>query len=188
MLYRASKSPRRQEILAARTVPFKKVKSTYHEKPKKVHPRKLVLEHAEGKARKAVVPKNARWVLGADTLVYGFGEIFGKPKSEKHAFQMLWKLNGRTHWVYTGVALLDRKTGRIRTAVDKTSVVFKKWPLKKILHYATKLPVLDKAGAYGIQLKPKIVRKIRGSYSNVVGLPKERLFSLLKGSGFWSNS
>lgn len=180
ILYLASASPRRKEILEAMKLPFKIVRSKYSEKPRKISPQKLVLEHAVGKALKAVVPKTARWILGADTTVYGFGKIFGKPRSEKEAFEMLSRLNGRTHAVYTGIALLDRSNGKILTAIGKTKVVFKKWPPEKIRKYIETVPVLDKAGAYGIQLKPKIVKKIEGSYTNVVGLPKEKLLSLMK--------
>lgn len=188
ILYLASASPRRQEILARLKVPFKTVKSAYHEKPsQKIHPRKLVMDHAAGKALLGKVPKNARWVLGADTEVYGSGRIFGKPKSEADAFKMLSLLNGRPHWVYTGVALLDRQTGKIRKQADKTRVTFKKWPPEKLRAYIRHAQVLDKAGAYGIQMKPKIVKKIKGSYSNVVGLPGKLVLKLLRSAGFWSN-
>ncbi len=187
ILYLASASPRRKEILSRLKLRFKVVKSSYREIPSKTAVRALILKHAKGKAENAAVPDKARWVLGADTEVYGFGKIFGKPRSEKDAFRMLTLLNGKSHLVYTGIALLDRETGKILTAVEKTRVYFKKWTPKKIQAYIHKAQVMDKAGAYGIQMKPKIVRKIKGSYSNVVGLPKEKLAKLLKRSLYQSS-
>ncbi len=174
LLYLASASPRRREILRKMKIPFRVVKSRYREEHhSQLLPRKLVLRHAAGKARRAIVPQAAQWVLGADTIVYVGGKILGKPKTEKDAFEMLLLLSGRAHEVYTGVALWDRKRQKITKAVSKTRVYIKGLSKKEIKGYIRKVNSLDKAGAYAIQMRPRIVKKIKGSYSNVIGLPEE---------------
>lgn len=181
LLYLASASPRRREILKKMRIPFRVVKSRYHEAHySHLHPRALVLQHAAGKARQAIVPARAQFVLGADTLVYCRKKILGKPKTEKEAFEMLSLISGKAHDVYTGVALWNRKTDRIRKMVLKTRVFVKRLSEKEIRAYIPKVNSLDKAGAYAIQMKPKIVAKIKGSYSNVIGLPEEAVRKLLK--------
>lgn len=184
-LYLASASPRRREILKIMRIPFKKVKSSYREKMiPGISPVKLVLEHAVGKARKAMLPESARWVLGADTIVCGYGKILGKPRSEKEAFKMLSNLCGRTHAVYTGAAVLDRRTGKIAKGHEKTSVLMNRFSAAEIRAYIKKVDSLDKAGGYAIQIKPFIVKKIKGSYSNVVGLPDALVLRLLRSLRF----
>ena len=181
IIYLASASPRRHEILKRMKVRFRVVKSTYHEEHHShLHPRVLVLRHAAGKARQAIVPVTGQFVLGADTLVYCRGKILGKPKTGKEAFDMLSLISGKQHEVYTGVALWDRKTGKIKKAVSRTRVFVKTLSEKEIRLYIQKVNSLDKAGAYAIQMKPGIVKKIEGSYSNVVGLPEEVVRKLLK--------
>ncbi len=184
-LYLASASPRRKEILLKLKIPFKVVRSSYSEESgREKNPKKLALTHAIGKAAKAKIPKTARWVLGADTVVYAAGKILGKPRDEKHAFEMLSILSGKTHHVYTAIVLLDGETRMAYPAVEETKVTFKKLSEKQIWNYIRRAHILDKAGSYGIQLKPKVVKKIRGSYTNVVGLPAEALVKLLRRSGF----
>ena len=181
LLYLASASPRRREILKKMKVPFRVVRSAYHEEHHShLHPRTLVLRHAGGKAKKAIVPAPGQFILGADTLVYCRKRILGKPRTEKEAAQMLSLLSGKAHEVYTGVALWDRQSGKIKTAVSKTKVYVKKLSEKEILAYIPKINSLDKAGAYAIQMRPKIVTKIQGSYSNVMGLPEKVVRRLLK--------
>lgn len=184
-LFLASASPRRKEILQALKIPFKVVASSYREKEKpEKNPQKLALSHALGKAAYAKVPRSARWVLGADTVVYASRKILGKPRDEKHAAEMLSFLSGKKHSVYTAVALLDGKTRKAYPVVEETKVYFKKLSSRQIQNYIHCAHVLDKAGAYGIQLRPKVVKKISGSYTNVVGLPKEALLKLLRLAGF----
>lgn len=181
LLYLASASPRRREILKKMGVPFRVVKSRYHEKHRfRLSPAALVLLHAQGKAREAVLPKAARFVLGADTLVYARKKILGKPKTEKEAMRMIALISGKAHAVYTGVALWDRKTRRVEKAFLKTKVYVKKISEKEAQAYIRKVNSLDKAGAYAIQKKPQIVTKIKGSRSNVVGLPEELVRKLMR--------
>ena len=179
-IYLASQSPRRKEILKEMGIPFRVVKSSYQEKMSRVAPQKLVIEHAVGKAKKAKVTAKQGLVLGSDTLVYCRGKILGKPKNLAGAHEMLRRISGKAHAVYTGVALRDLRTGRILKGYVRTQVFVRKLSQDQIENYCRRVPNLDKAGAYAIQMKPKIVRKIAGSYSNVVGLPKELLRKLLR--------
>ena len=180
LIYLASQSPRRKEILKAMEIPFRVVKSSYHEKFVRKAPRRLVMDHAIGKAKKAKTPAKTGWVLGADTIVYCKGKVLGKPKTIPEAHKMLRRISGRVHEVYTGMALCDLKTGRLLSGCEKTKVFIKKLSAAQIQNYCRKVPPLDKAGAYAIQMRPKIVRKIQGSYSNVVGLPKRLLRKMIR--------
>ncbi len=174
ILYLASKSARRREILKSLRIPFRVVASGYRERmDSRLSARELVLRHAEGKARRAVVSKRVRFVLGADTIVWCQGRALGKPKTYREAFRMLSRLSGRWHEVYTGVAFWDRARNRMRLVSVKTRVLFSKLSAEAIRQYMQKVYPLDKAGAYAIQESPKAVRRIQGSYTNVVGLPAE---------------
>jgi len=115
-------------------------------------------------------------VLGADTLVHVDNVLFGKPPSLAEAYQMLEELQGRTHYVVTAICLLHWRVRRQRIFTDSTAVTFRPLDAVLIRKYLTKVDPLDKAGAYAIQEQGEIlVEKISGSYSNVVGLPVERL-------------
>jgi septum formation protein len=117
-------------------------------------------------------------VLGADTLVYldHDGKLFGKPKNRKEAERMLGELQGRVHAVITGVCLLHLRSHRQSIFADWTDVRFYPLNAKQIKQYLTLINPLDKAGAYAIQEHgERIVAEISGSFSNVVGLPMERL-------------
>lgn len=147
---------------------------------KDVTPPKLVLMHAVGKVKKAAVPAVARWVLGADTAVVYRKHILGKPRNIQEARRMLAMLQGRFHFVYTGVALHDRKSGEWKTSVVKTRVRIRKMTACAIENYLNRIDPFDKAGAYGIQESPRIVEMIEGSYTNVVGLPMEVIKSFVE--------
>lgn len=179
MIYLASQSPRRKEILKKMGFRFRVAGSSYHEKHKKRAPSKLVLEHAVGKALGASVKVSKGLVVGADTLVYARGKVLGKPKTQAQAVAMLKLISGRAHSVYTGVAVRDLASGKMKTGFCKTKVFVKKLSPKEMVSYIKKVNSYDKAGAYAIQMKPKIVTKIQGSYSNVVGLPEELLKNML---------
>ena len=179
-IYLASQSPRRKIILKEMQIVFRVVSSNYHEKNVTgLSPKQLVMEHALGKAKQAVVPKSARFILAADTLVDCRGKILGKPKTKKEAFRMLQRISGSMHRVYTGVVLWDRESNRWFKKVDCTKVYIKKISHAEILNYMKNVYPFDKAGAYAIQEGPKIVTKIEGSYSNVMGLPKEVIKKML---------
>lgn len=115
-------------------------------------------------------------VLGADTLVALDTVLFGKPATLEEAHQMLEQLQGRTHQVVTGICLLHLRAHRQVVFAETTDVSFRSLSGAAIRRYLRQVNPLDKAGAYAIQEKGDlIVEKIAGSYTNVMGLPVERL-------------
>jgi septum formation protein len=157
------------------------IKSGYEERHESCScPRELVLKHACGKLAEARVPKNARWVVAADTVVALDGRVYGKPSNLKQAVRMLSKLAGRTHEVYTGWAMLDALTGRRTRRVVRSRVTLRALSVPQIRTYFKKMNPLDKAGAYAIQSKPSVVESIQGSYSNVMGFPMEDFEKTIK--------
>ena len=181
MIYLASQSPRRKEILQDLGVSFRVIRSSYHEKKiPGISAEELVLRHAWGKAVQARIPNKKRWVLGADTIVSCKDTVLGKPKSMKDAFRMIQMLSGKSHEVYTGLVLLQPSSGKAYSGVAVTKVHFKRLKQQDIQKYFQTMNPLDKAGAYAIQEGAGIVEKIEGSYTNVVGLPVELLKLILK--------
>lgn len=180
-LYLASQSSRRREILEKMGIAFNVVSSRYRERwCRKSFPEDLCIRHALGKVQKAVLPPGARFVLGGDTIVWHEGHGLGKPRTRSEALHMVRRLAGKQHVVYTGLVLHDRKTGHTLQGYAKTDVWIKKLSEVAIQDYVNTIHPYDKAGAYAIQMRPKIVRRIRGSYSNVVGFPKELFQKMLK--------
>ena len=115
-------------------------------------------------------------MLAADTLVHQDTALFGKPASLEQAYEMLGQLQGRTHNVVTAICMLHLREHRQRIFVETTEVTFRPLDAVKIRRYLTRVNPLDKAGAYAIQEEGDlIIEKIAGSYTNVVGLPIERL-------------
>ena len=139
-------------------------------------PLELCQLNAHRKAR-AVAKKNPdAVVLGADTLVFMDNEILGKPRNLADARRMLKKLQGRTHQVVTGVSLIHLRAHRESTFAVSTDVLFRSLTDATIEDYLATVNTLDKAGAYAIQQSGEwLVSEISGSFSNVVGLPLERL-------------
>lgn len=115
-------------------------------------------------------------VVGVDTLVTLGPKIFGKPKDQNEARRILQELQGKTHHVFTGVCLIHLREHRQHIFCDRTEVTFRSLGPEQIEHYLSRVNPLDKAGAYAIQEHgDDIVRSIAGSFSNVVGLPMEKL-------------
>ena len=124
-------------------------------------------------------------IIGADTIVVINGEIIGKPVDEVDAVNMLKKILGKVHEVYTGICIYDAKNDKILSAVEKTLVSMIEWSEEKIVSYIEAESVLDKAGAYAIQGKgAAMIDKIEGCYYNVMGLPLSRLVSMLSKLGY----
>ena len=123
-------------------------------------------------------------VIGADTIVVLEGKVLGKPVDEEDAKTMLASLSGRTHQVYTGVALFYVKKGTVEkreTFHECTDVTMVSMSEQEIADYVASGDPLDKAGAYGIQGKfAAYIKGIEGDYNNVVGLPVARLVHELK--------
>ncbi|OGH58515.1 MAG: septum formation protein Maf [Candidatus Lindowbacteria bacterium RIFCSPLOWO2_12_FULL_62_27] len=176
MIFLASTSPRRRHLLWKMNIPVRVVPTRYRERPGRPgRPAATAMRHARGKAEGAVVPRRAGLVLGVDTLIYFRKRIFGKPRSRAHAFRMLKSFSGRSHDVYSAIALVDLKTRRTSVRWTKTRVTFNRLDDKTIGRYLARVNPLDKAGGYAIQHGQELIRDIRGSYTNVMGLPAELL-------------
>ena len=172
-----SKSPRRQELLSLMGIEFKVVTKDVDESyADGLSPDEVAKYIAEKKAHAFDDELNDEILITADTIVSVDGEILGKPTDEADAKRMLQKLSGKTHQVYTGVALLHNH--QITSFVDKTDVVFRTMTNEEIDYYINEYKPYDKAGAYGIQewIGLTCVTSINGSYTNVMGLPTEKLF------------
>jgi septum formation protein len=136
--------------------------------------RNLCRRNAAAKAEAVAARFPKATVLGADTLVHLGDECFGKPSSLAEARVMLRRLSGRTHQVTTACALVCG--GRKKVFSVTTRVTFRELSARQINAYLRAVPVLDKAGAYAVQEKGEwIVEALHGSFTNVVGLPVERL-------------
>ena len=186
----ASGSPRRKELLAKTGVKFSVFVSGGEEKADTKDPAETVEKLSRDKAsavRKMIQnEKEPQLIIGADTVVAYDGQILGKPSDKEDAFQMLWKLQGETHQVYTGVTLLLKKedTWQAHTFNEKTDVQFYPVSREELLAYIETGEPMDKAGSYGIQGEFGIyVKGICGDYNNVVGLPVGRLVHELKKLG-----
>lgn len=132
------------------------------------------------KARKVGKSVDKGIIIGADTIVVIDGDILGKPENEAVARNMLKKLSGNTHEVFTGFALLDRPSDHIITGYDRTFVTFKELSQDEIELYIKTGNPMDKAGAYGIQdISAIFVKRIEGCFYNVVGLPLSRFYDTL---------
>jgi septum formation protein len=169
----ASASPRRAELLASAGIAFKVVPGDIDETPLPGEdPVAHVLRLAGEKAREVASRIEARFFIGADTIVLCDSEIMGKPRDAEDAKRMLKKLSGRSHQVITGYAVIDRKTGRNKSKTVSTDVVFKELTDEEVDAYVLTGCPMDKAGAYAIQGGAAyMVERIDGSYTNVVGLP-----------------
>ncbi len=123
-------------------------------------------------------------IIGADTIVFFENKLIGKPKNAEDAKKMLKGFSGKWHSVYTGIALVETNTKKQIVDFEKTKVKFKKLSEKEITDYIATREPRDMAGAYAIQGKGKfLIEKIEGSYTNIVGLPMEKLCARLKEAG-----
>jgi len=181
----ASNSPRRSELLRQTGIEFRVIPSDAFElHHDQLTAREISQINAYRKARSVAKRFPDALVLGADTVVNVDAEIFGKPANLEQAYEMIEKLQGRTHTVVTGVCLLHLRSHRQRILSDSTSVTFRQLDAVKIRKYLTQVNPLDKAGAYAIQEHGQdLVERISGSHSNVVGLPMEKLSIELRSWG-----
>ena len=173
----ASASPRRSELLGQLNVPFQVLPGNAVEVAHDhLSPQEVCQLNAHRKARAVAKKIPDALVLGADTLVFLDSTILGKPADLAGARAMLAKLEGRTHQVVTGVSLVHLRAHRERIFAVSTEVSFRSLTGAEIDYYLARINPLDKAGGYAIQDHGElIVSEISGSYSNVVGLPLERL-------------
>lgn len=180
----ASASPRRVELLRSLRLQFDVLPTGADERdehPSSFHD--LAIHNARVKAHDVAPEHPDALVLGADTIVVLGNEVFGKPRDLNDARRMLRSLSGRSHVVITGVCLTCRAANREQSFAVETRVHFRPLAETDIEQYIAAVHVLDKAGAYAIQEGPTIVASIDGSYSNVIGLPLERLTTELREFG-----
>lgn len=176
----ASKSPRRQELLRLMDLDFRIVLKEVDESyPDNLTPEEIAVYIAEKKATAFDEIVSEEVVLTADTIVSIDGHILGKPETEDHAVEMLQMLSGKTHQVITGVCLFYKH--KYHSFYDVSDVTFRTLTDAEITNYVTKYKPMDKAGSYGIQEWVGVtgIVKINGSYTNVVGLPTEKLYQAL---------
>lgn len=182
----ASSSPRRRELLKQLGLDFNTLPCRIEEtSPPGLHPRELVETLAAGKARAVAALLDDGIVIGADTVVVLGRKVLGKPAGAGDAVEMLRQLQGRSHEVYTGVALVDAGCGKILIDHARTRVFFKPLGEPEILKYVSTGEPLDKAGAYAVQgLAAMFVSRLEGCYTNVVGLPLAKLSDMLGEFGY----
>jgi len=197
MIYLASKSPRRTELLQQIGVEHQILdidvdEKINHSNSPQDNVRALsVLKCQEG-VRKIISERKSSFpVLAADTIVVLGDEIFGKPLEESDAISMLLKLSGKTHLVMTAVTIgiMTEEEAKFNTISVSSKVEFSKLTVSDCKEYCDTGEPFDKAGGYGIQgFGSAFIRKINGSYSNIVGLPIHEVVQLLKELGipYWS--
>ena len=181
----ASASPRRRELLGELGLPFEVVVAEVVEhEESSTDPRVMVAHNAALKADWVSARHPDAYVLGADTTVFIDGHALNKPRDQAEARQMLRRLSGRTHTVFTGLAC---RRGRDGWKIDEgasTDVTFKDLNDATIEEYLARVHTLDKAGGYAIQEhRDLIVAGYRGSFSNIVGLPLETTKHILTRCG-----
>jgi septum formation protein len=181
----ASASPRRRELLAQLGVPFEVIVAevTEHEEAT-TDPRVMVAHNAALKAEWVAARHPDAIVLGADTTVFIDNQVLNKPRDASEARAMLRQLSGRSHTVFTGLAVRCVREGLEISEGVASEVVFKPLNEAIIETYLSRVHTLDKAGGYGIQdHSDLIVASYRGSLTNIVGLPLETTKHILTRCG-----
>ena len=181
----ASGSPRRRELLKQLAVNFQVAAADIDESYIQGEtPREYVMRLSREKAMAGFDQSDSGLpVMGSDTIVLLDGEMLGKPESRLEAETMLQRLSGRTHEVYSGVALVVNPESVLDT-LNITAVTFGEMPLAWIRQYCQTEEPMDKAGAYAVQgATGQYIRRIEGSYSGVMGLPLFETAGLLRRAG-----
>ena len=185
----ASGSPRRKELLLQIGIVPEIIVSHVEEKITSDVPAEVVMSLAEQKAVDvAKEMSEGTVILGSDTVVAADGKILGKPKSHEEAYEMIRRLAGRSHQVYTGVCLVKKgPEGEADTGVsfyDETDVNVSPMTEKEIREYADSEEPMDKAGSYAVQgFFARYIDGLKGSYANVMGLPVHLVYQELKKLG-----
>jgi septum formation protein len=185
----ASASPRRRMLLSQAGVRFTVVPGDIDETARAGEtPRDLVLRLAREKALAVAAKLGAtprRLVLGADTIVVIGADVLGKPRDPEHAVELLSRILGRAHTVFTGVALADSADETTRSACVASEVEMRAASEAEVRAYVAGGEPLDKAGAYALQGEGrKFVTRVIGSQTNVIGLPIDETLALLRDAGF----
>jgi len=181
----ASSSPRRQELLQNLGLEFEIHPSGVDETVDDgLKPSQMVELLAERKASDVARLYSKGLVIGSDTIVVVGEQVLGKPADQQQAFQMISSLKGRSHHVYSGLAIIDAATGECKKGHIKTRVHMRDISDQEIHDYIMTQEPMDKAGAYAIQgLGSIFITGIEGDYFSVVGLPVQLLAHYLKEFG-----
>jgi septum formation protein len=184
----ASASPRRRELLGRAGVAFEVSPADIDESARDGEsPEQLAARLARDKALHVARRSGAdppRWVLGADTIVVLEGLVYGKPADAEDAARILGALRGRTHRVVTAVALARSDGAALREIRVESRVTLRAASDPEIRAYVATGEPLDKAGAYAVQgFGGRLVERIEGSLSNVIGLPLDETLALLREAG-----
>ena len=180
----ASSSQRRIELLNNIKIFPRKIYSSdiNEDKNSKEDPIKYCVRVAKNKALKALEKYPDEFILSADTIVFCSNKIFLKPKNKEEAKDFLAFFSGRKHNVLTSVCLAKKNSIKVKKVITK--VTFKRLSKKEIEEYLSTNEWKDKAGAYAIQgYAEKFIKRINGSYSNVVGIPLFETYNLLNSQG-----
>ncbi len=183
-IYLASQSPRRRQLLEQVCVRFERLPIEIDETPLEHEPPLDYVERVAGDKARAAVPirEHDLPVLAADTAVVCDSDIFGKPRDQQHAAQMLRRLSGRTHEVMTAVAIADSE--RFVSTTQISEVTFADLDEQTISAYWATGEPADKAGAYGCQgMAASFISSIKGSFYGVMGLPLFDTLGLLREFG-----
>ena len=176
----ASQSPRRQELLKEIFDVFDIMPQDVNENVEEKDPKKLVEELALKKLNDLDKKYKDALIISADTIVWLNGKLYGKPHTIENAIKTLHALSGTIHHVFTGVCIAYK--GQRHVFCDESTIEFRNLKDEEIEKYVYEKKPLDKAGAYGIQ-DGDMVKGYNGSYSNIMGLPIERLKEELKSLG-----
>ncbi|OQB24091.1 MAG: Septum formation protein Maf [Firmicutes bacterium ADurb.Bin182] len=178
----ASGSPRRRELLDISGFEFDVIVSDANENISANSPSELVKKLSLSKACAVKKGRTDCCVIGSDTVVVLDGEVIGKPKDAEDAFSILQKLSGKTHLVYTGIAVISDNCEF--ADYDVTRVTFEKLTDNEIKAYIKTGEPMDKAGAYGIQGPASLfVKSVEGNYFTIIGLPLPKLYKMLRRAG-----
>ncbi len=177
----ASSSPRRYQLLRQLGLDFDVIPSQIDEDfSLQESPRDHVIRLAKAKALEVAREFPDAWVIGADTIVTIEGLLLGKPRDQEEAFKMLRLLSGREHRVFTGFAVHHHLKEMGEEEAVETSVKIKRLTPEEMEWYVGTGEPFDKAGGYGIQgIGSFMIESIKGSYTNVVGLPLYELMETL---------
>lgn len=181
----ASTSPRRREILALLGTPFEVIAPAFDERVSQGVPiDREVLDFALGKARSVAASNPGSIVIGSDTMIQLDGQKIGKPSDAADARRILSALSGKTHTIYTSVAIIDGTGGDGVKTVERVRVTMHRLSPGEIERYVATGESLDKAGAYSIQGEGrKLVAEMAGDYLAAVGMPLKAIAAYLKARG-----
>lgn len=176
----ASQSPRRKQLMEQAELDFEVIAANVEETYPDAMVASAVPEYLAHKKAMAIDAPADAIIIAADTIVVLNNKILGKPANEEEAKETLRKLSGKTHEVITGVCM--KKGAQVVSFSVTTEVHFRRLSDKQINHYVTKYKPLDKAGAYAIQEWIGLVgiKRIKGDYYNVVGLPIGKIVKQLR--------